>query len=334
MSKVLAADVGGTKVAVAWVAHGPRGLAVGEVSSYPSKDFAGLAPILEAFLAKHPGQADATGIGIAGPVSNGRCQATNLPWAVDEAELMADPRLGRVSMVNDFHAATLGVLNLAQGDWAELNPHAQAADPQGPVAVLGAGTGLGEAFAVPDGRGGHVVVPTEGGHADFAPRNEEEMALLRFLLARHGRVSTERVLSGRGLHACYEFVLAQGRRPEGQEAREAIARGEDPAAVVSRLALADADANADEALGLFLGVYGAEAGNQALRILATGGVYLTGGIAPKNRPALEAGGFLAAYLAKGRLAPMVKSMPCRLVTHPHPGLLGAAAAGASGLQGA
>lgn len=332
MSKILAADVGGTKVAVAWVGIGPRGLAVGEVSTYPSKGHAGLLPIMEQFLAQNPGQADATGIGIAGPVSAGRCQATNLPWSVDVADLHQDPRFGRVNMVNDFHAATLGVLNLAQGDWAELNPQAQAPDPAGPVAVLGAGTGLGEAFAVPDGKGGHVVVPTEGGHADFAPRNEEEMALLRFLLKRHGRVSTERVLSGKGLHACYEFILAEGRRPEGAEARAAIAQGEDPASVVSRLALADADANADEALALFMRIYGAEAGNQGLRILATGGVYLTGGIAPKNRPALEAGGFLEAFLAKGRLSPLVASMPCRLVTHPHPGLLGAAAAGALALK--
>lgn len=323
MQQLLAVDVGGTKVAVAWA--DPEDLSLQAVESYPTAQQPSLEACLRGYLEAHPGRPLATGIGIAGPVFGRTCEGTNLPWRVDAAALEASGGLGAVAMVNDFHAATLGVLNLPEGAWVELNPHAEPPRAEAPLAVLGAGTGLGTALAIP-GPQGHLIVPTEAGHADFAPRNAEDLALWRFLQAKHGRVSVERVLSGAGLHEAYLCLVASSGQPAHPRVQEAGASGGDPAAEVAALATGGEDARAKAALAQFMACYGAEAGNLALRSLARGGVYLTGGIAPKNQATLCAGGFLAAYLDKAPLGELVGAIPCRLVTHPHPGLLGAAAA--------
>lgn len=184
---------------------------------------------------------------------------------------------------------------------------------------------MGTALAVP-GPHGHLIVPTEAGHADFAPRTEAELALWRFLKAKHGRASVERVLSGAGLVDAYLCLVAKPEATTHPRVRLALSEGGDAAAEVAALAATQEDGCAVEALAQFMACYGAEAGNLALRSLARGGVYLTGGIAPKNQAALCSGGFLSAYLDKAPLAELVQGIPCRLVTHPHPGLLGAAAA--------
>jgi glucokinase len=189
--------------------------------------------------------------------------------------------------------------------------------------VLGAGTGLGEALLFHADKRYHVV-PTEGGHKDFAPRTDDEIGLLKFLRERHGRVSYERVLSGAGIHAIYDYVISTGVE-ESPAVREAMAT-EDPAAVISQFGQSGKCANCARAMDIFAAVYGAEAGNLALQIVATGGVFLTGGIGPKNVGKLLDGTFLKAYMTKGRFSNLVSSIPCKLVTNKNVGLLGAAAA--------
>ncbi|MEB3330733.1 MAG: glucokinase [Candidatus Sericytochromatia bacterium] len=324
MTSILAADIGGTKVAMAILAwpDGPGTPEVVAEARYVSAEHGTFTEILRDFRRRHPTPVVATGLGIAGPVFDRRCQATNLPWVVDARELEATLPVGRVALVNDFKAAALGVLHLQDNEWITLNPGTP--EPEAPIAVLGAGTGLGEAFLFHDGSR-YRVVATEGGHKDFAPRNEEEMALLRFMLQRHARVSYERLVSGAGIKAIHDFLVEAGRGPRLTEVSDA-AGVEDEAAAISRRALAGDDPVCMEAMRLFVSIYGAEAGNLALQVLARGGVYLAGGIGAKNVPLMTDGTFQAAYTHKGRFSELVASIPVRLVTNPHLALLGAASA--------
>lgn len=323
MKRILAGDVGGTKVVMALYELEDGVLRLTSEARYPSADYADFSLILKDFRAMHDAPVDATGFGVAGPVFNRRCQATNLPWVIDAREIEAGQAVGRVALVNDFKAAALGVLHLQPGEWVDLNPGA-AAQPEGAIAVLGAGTGLGEALLFHAG-GRYNVVPTEGGHTDLAPRNEDEIGLLRFLLKRHKRVSYERVLSGAGLKAVYDYLVDAGFAPESEAVKAAMAT-DDPAAVVSRFGQAGEDAICEKALDMFMALYGAEAGNMALKIIASGGVYVTGGIAPKNLAKLQDGTFMEGYTTKGRFSELVASFPVRVVTNQNVGLLGAAAA--------
>lgn len=323
MKHILAGDIGGTKVQLTLFEVREDGLYAVAEQRYASAQHPTFGEIMDDFRTQHPTPVAATGLGVAGPVFDRRCQATNLPWVIDARELEAQGGFGRVALVNDFKAAALGVLRLNSADWLQLNPEAQTV-ADGPIAVLGAGTGLGEAFLFHDGARYHVV-PTEGGHTDFAPRNEDEIGLLRFLMRRHGRVSYERVVAGAGLRAVYEYLVDAKYAPESDEVRSAMAN-RDPAAVVSEFGQAKRDKLCEKALDMFMAVYGAEAGNLALQIVATGGVYVTGGIAPKNMAKIQDGTFLEAYRTKGRFSGLVSSIPVRVVTHPNVGLLGAAAA--------
>jgi glucokinase len=323
MKRFLAGDIGGTKVIMALYEVSPDGK-IKETAEkrYPSADYKTFTEILVDFRHEHADPVHATGLGVAGPVFDRRCQATNLPWIIDARELESSQPVGRVALVNDFKAAALGVLHLQPGEWVDLN--AGTAIKDGPIAVLGAGTGLGEALMFYSDQRYHVV-PTEGGHKDFAPRNEDEIGLLRFLMKLHGRVSYERVLSGAGLHAVYDFVLTLNHSPERDEVKKEM-QSDDPAAVISKWALSGKDPNCVKALDMFAAVYGAEAGNLALQVVATGGVYLPGGMGPKNVGKLLDGTFQTAYLSKGRFSHLVSSIPVRLVTNKNVGLLGAAAA--------
>jgi len=199
-----------------------------------------------------------------------------------------------------------------------------APEPGGPQALIGAGTGLGQAGLVP-GRVGYEPIPSEGGHADFGPRNEREDRLVRFVRARHGRVSRDRLLSGGGLQLLYEFVKAEGRLSESAAVRRAF-QAEDRSAVISRFALSGRDRLCAEAVRLFVSIYGSEAGNIALQYRATGGVWVGGGIAPKILPALKSRLFLEAFWTKPPLESFLKRVPVRVVLEPELGLLGAAAA--------
>lgn len=316
---LLAGDVGGTKTILALVDGG----AVVRRETYRSAAFPDLSTLVAGFL---DGAAAGVGhacFGVAGPVLDDVCQATNLPWRIDARALERDLGLRRVALVNDFHALSIGITELPDSDLATL--HEAPADPRGPWVVLGAGTGLGEAVIV-KGPAGCEVIASEGGHTDFGPRNELEIELLRFLLRRYPRVSYERIVSGPGLAAVHEFFCERdpaGCTPAVRAELEADPEGR--AAIVSAHALAGDDPSCAQALDLFVSIYGAEAGNLALKVVARGGVYVAGGIAPKILPKLLEGGFERAFLSKGRLGPVLERTPVKVVKNADAGLIGAAA---------
>ena len=324
LMRVLAGDIGGTKTSLAIYALADGQLRVVRGARYPSADAPGLEPLVRRFLAEGPDEPlAAAGFAVAGPVVNGHCRTTNLPWELD-ARALAES-LGRpVALLNDFHGIALGVTALADGDLERLQPGEP--DPQAPIAVIGAGTGLGEALLLPTPTGPRVIA-SEGGHADFAPRDELEIELLRFLLARHRRVSYERVLSGRGLAAVYDFVIARGLAPTLASTRERFA-GEDPGAVVGELGVRGDDPACVRAVDLFIGVYGAEAGNLALKSLPYGGVFIAGGVALHLLARLRVG-FMPSFLAKGRMSPLLARVPVAVVLDPEVGRRGAALAAAA-----
>ncbi len=325
--RILAADVGGTKTLLA-LYEGPSAGALREVAraQLESRSAAALSPLLAPFLAEH-GPVDAAALGVAGPVEGDICRATNLPWVVDARALEAAHGLGPTRLLNDFEATALGLGALPAASLLELQ--AGQPDPGAPRAVLGAGTGLGVALVVPQPGSLPRVLPTEGGHADFAARDDLEVRLMTRLRAQHGRVSVERVLSGAGLGEVYAQVLdARGESPSAAIAERLDA---DPGAAVGEACVAG-DPAAAEAVDRFLSLYGAEAGNVALRCLPFGGLYVAGGIAPKLRARIERGGFLEGMLAKGRMRRLLERVPVRLVLDPAVALLGARAVAADLLE--
>ena len=322
LMRVLAGDIGGTKTAVALVRVGANELTVERRSLYQSQEFASLEDILRRFLAGERRAPSVAGFGVAGPVIGGTAKVTKLPWTIDERRAAAATGIGRVRVVNDFVAAALGISYLKQRQLYTLA--AGQPEPRGPIALIGAGTGLGQAALV---WAGHRYEPlaSEGGHIDLGPRDATEDRLVRFLRRRFGRVTRDRVLSGEGLFLLYEFLRADGFAPERHVVAKALAQG-DRAAVVSRLALARRDRLCQGALRFFLSLYGSEAGNLALQYRATGGLYVGGGIAARILPAFRQPDFMASFLRKPPMEALLSRIPIHVVRDARLGLFGAAAA--------
>ena len=334
--EVLAGDVGGTKTLLAIAEVGEaKGSAerppivLGESRRYDSRKHPGLASICRAFAAELGRSLPAhAAFGVAGPVSGGRSHTTNLPWVLDEKDLSEALGLRSVRLVNDFHALAMGIGSVAPRDLVPLNEGVP--EPAGPWALIGAGTGLGEAIAVVGADGRREVLPSEGGHASFAPCDDLQIGILRFLWRRYPHVSWERVVSGDGLVNVTEALSdSTGARPS-RNVVEAIQnrRAEAPAEITQ--AARSGDTLCRRALETFCSLYGAEAGNLALKSLATGGVYVAGGIAPKILPELQDGRFRAAFLAKGRMRSFLEAMPVHVVLDPQTTVLGAAALAGDG----
>lgn len=325
---ILAGDIGGTKTNLALYEEGeirPGKLVATE--SYPSRKQESFGEVVQKFRESHRQSVTKAGFGVAGPVVNGRCTATNLPWVVDAAELAQQLKLQHVTLINDLVANAYGTDALPPGDLVVLNAGARGAS--GTHAIIAAGTGLGEAGMYWDGARHHPFA-TEGGHADYAARNEAEIALLEYLRKKFGRVSVERVVSGPGLVNVYEFLRDTGRGEEPEWLREEMKQG-DPAAVISHAAMEKRAAICEQALEIFVAAYGAEAGNLGLRMLATGGIYVGGGIAPKIVQAMKEGTFMQAFGEKGRLSDVVRAMPVRVILNDKAALLGAAKAAVMGI---
>lgn len=316
---VLAGDIGGTSARLAYFDTANGILVPVAEKRFPSREARSLYEIVGRFAAEQGLTAERACFGIAGPVRQGRVRTPNLPWSVDAAELARTLGLPSVQLINDLDANARGIDLLGQEDLAVLNQG--IADPEGSIALISAGTGLGEAMAYWDGSMHHFL-SSEGGHADFAPRNELETELLLFLRAEYGRVSTERVLSGPGLCNIYRFLRDVRHLPETAAVVEAMRCG-DPAAAISGAALSGECYLCGQVLDLFVSLYGAEAGNLALRSLATGGVYLGGGIAPKIVDRLKCSGFLLAFTSKGRLSPLLESIRVQVILNDRTALLGA-----------
>lgn len=322
---ILAGDVGGTKTALALFENGAAGLREIAAAEFDSRTHGSLAELAGGFLRAHSSPVPrAACFGVAGPVTDGQCRTTNLPWRLDEAGLASALGITRVRLFNDLQATAYGMLSLAPERWHVLN--AGVARP-GTIAVIAAGTGLGTAVLYWDGRRHHPL-PSEGGHVDFAPRTEREIALLGRLRQRWGgHVSCERVVSGPGLHAMYVALREAGGETEPEWLAVRL-RGGDPSAVIAEIGLAGKEAVCAEALDVFVAAYGAAAGNLALTAFAVGGVFLGGGIAPKILPALCDGRFMAAFADKGRFGEWLRRVPVRVALEPRAALLGAARAAA------
>jgi glucokinase len=334
---ILAGDIGGTNARLSFYREDANkdrdngnnsngGFSTVREQVFKSSEFRGLDEIVLKFISETGIRPDIASFGIAGPVRNGRVETSNLPWVVESSHLAQELRLDSVSLINDLEAQAWGIQCLAPTDTVALNPSPNHQTPAGNQAVIAAGTGLGEAGLIWDGERQHIFA-CEGGHCDFAPRTELEIELLRYLLTRFGHVSYERILSGPGLVNVYLFLKDTHRGEEPQWLRDEIAAGGHGAAI-SKAALSGKVPLAEQALDLWISIYGAEAGNLALKVLASGGVFLAGGIAPKILPKLSGPLFMQAFLHKGRMQPLLEAIPVRVITNEKTGLLGAACYGA------
>ena len=320
---ILAGDVGGTKTVLAVLDPGAAtaaGPGVVREATLPSREIDSLESAVEAFLLGAPRlTVSAACVGVAGPVIDGRCVATNLPWEIHERRIAAAAH-APTRLVNDLEAAAHGVLTLGPDKFLTLQEGTPK--PGANMALIAAGTGLGQALMVAQGEE-YRVVPSEGGHADFAPKDETQIDLLRFLRAEFGHVSWERVLSGPGLHSVYTFLQMRAGHAAPEWLRARLQR-EDPGAVVGEVGLAGRDPVCVNALDLFVTIYGAQAGNLALEGLTLGGLIVGGGIAPKIQGKLGDGRFMEAFRAKGRLDTLLASVPVRVALDPRAPLWGAA----------
>ncbi|MDI7274970.1 MAG: glucokinase [Anaerolineae bacterium] len=317
---ILAGDVGGTKTSLALARLHDGSLRLEGLRSYPSQSYASLEAVLTAYRANEGGPIEGACFGVAGPVLGGEAQITNLPWRISEDALRRALGIERVHLINDLTALAHSIPVLGPGDVATLQEGTP--DPTGAVGILAPGTGLGQGYLCWDGRR-YRPGASEGGHADFAPADDLQVRLLQYLRGRlGGHVSWERVLSGPGLYNIYAFLRESGGEQPAWVA-ERLATG-DPSAAISSLALADADPLCSQALGVFVSIMGAQAGNLALTLMATGGVYLGGGIPPRILQKLADGTFLRAFRDKGRLSAVVERIPVRVIVNPEAPLLGAA----------
>ena len=322
---VLVGDIGGTNCRLALF----RGSEKAFERTYPSQEQSGLDVAVEQFLEEARKTVGAevrpqrACFGVAGPVENDTSKITNLPWFIDARKLEQRLQIPRVALLNDFQAAALGVTVLEDRHLVALGGGPRVAN--GPCVVTGAGTGLGEAFLVwSPGENRYQVVSSEGGHMDFTPRTPLESGLFHYMVGRYGRVSFERVLSGAGIADIFNFLANEPAcRPLIKEETRAAMLHEDPAAVVTRAALAGTDPICVIAVNIFVSVLGGLAGNLALTLLATGGVFIAGGIAPRIVTMLQHGPFRDSFEAKGRMQPLVARIPAFLIVNPDLGLLGA-----------
>lgn len=322
---ILAGDIGGTKTVLAFYRKDSQGNIHCECQqTFASNEYPQFDDILTIFL-KPDTTIDAACFGIAGPIVDQRCQTTNLPWVIDARELATKLGTDKVKLINDLEAMAIGILNSPPSDLVELNPDAQAKN--GNIAVIAAGTGLGQAILYWDGEH-HQPMATEGGHTDFAPQTTQQDQLLCYLRKQFtDHVSWERVLCGDGFGHLYDFLLDTGSGPANQAipaADKNSSTAGDRNATISRLGLNKEDPVCVEVVRLFTELYAAEAGNLALKCLSTGGVFIGGGIGPKIRPALESEHFLRAFTAKGRFKNLLSQMSIKLSLNPSAPLIGAA----------
>jgi glucokinase len=337
---LLAGDIGGTKTILRLVEESMTGSRQTLYEErYPSRDFTDLVPIVQRFLAAagqqvgKPLRPKKACFAIAGPVVKDTSTLTNLAWYLDARRLEKELDIDQITLINDFAAVGYGILGLESNDLYTLQQ--ATPQPEAPIAVLGAGTGLGEGFLIKHGEQ-YQVFASEGGHTDFAPRTEIEFQLLQYLRDKYDvqRISVERVVSGQGIVAIYQFLRDRKVAQESPEIGQIIRTWEqetgqteksvDPAAVIANAALEKSDRLCEQTLQMFVEAYGAEAGNLALKLLPYGGLYVAGGIAAKILGLMQEGSFLRAFSHKGRVSPLLEKVPLHIVLNPQVGLIGAA----------
>lgn len=343
MTLLIAGDIGGTKTILRLVqAQSPTQIVNLYEAKYPSANYPDLVPIVETFLIEAAAKLGpivpiaSACFGIAGPVVKNTSNVTNLGWKLQGDRIAQELHIPKVSLINDFAAVGYGVLGLQDEDLVTLN--IGESEAEAPIAVIGAGTGLGQGFLI-HGPMGYQVFSSEGGHADFAPRTELEFQLSRYLMAKFGidRLSVERVVSGQGVVSIYQFLRDRGTAKESPEVSQAIHQWEseiglpgksiDPGAVIGAAALKSGDPLCLQTLEMFIEAYGAEAGNLALKLLPYGGLYIAGGIGAKLLPLMESGLFMKSFLHKGRMRSLLEAVPVQLILNPQVGLVGSAVCG-------
>jgi glucokinase len=325
---ILAGDIGGTNARLACFQPQNGHLRLISERVFPSREYTELGEIVSKFLEGSSNRPDVACFGIAGPVQNGRVETSNLPWVIEQSRLAKQIQLPATLLINDLEASAWGIGGLGLQDLVPLN---QVKASVGNQAVIAPGTGLGEAGLFWNGSQ-HQVFACEGGHTDFGPQGDLQIELLRFLANRYEHVSYERVLSGPGLVNVYEFLREEKNVEEPTGFATQLA-GDNPAAAISHAALSGTNRLAEQALDLWIAVYGAEAGNLALKTMATGGVFLAGGISPKILSKLTGPLFMDAFHGKGRLRPLLEGIPVHVITNDKAGLLGAARCAAARSHG-
>lgn len=318
--RILAGDVGGTKTRLAVFEVTATGLETVVEQTYDSQKHASMREIIQHFLDHHAVAVKAACFGIAGPVRHNKVSTTNLPWQISALQIAEHTGIRRVFLLNDLEANTWGIRSLADDDFCSLQT--AAGDPDGNRAIIAAGTGLGEAGLFNDGCN-LLPFATEGGHTDFSPSSELEIELLRYLKQRYQHVSWERLLSGPGLLLIHEFLRHFHKLEVPAWLAEAMRNG-DPSAAIASAAQSGRDAICGKSLDLFVHLYGVEAGNLALKTMASGGLYIGGGIAPKILDTMKSGAFIKAFLDKGRMQPLLEEIPVQVILNDKTALYGPA----------
>jgi glucokinase len=318
---ILAGDIGGTRTRLAAFQTEGNQLKCVVEKTYKSQERDGLPEVLAEFIKSEGIPVHSACFGVAGPVRGALSKISNLSWVIDAGQLARQLKLPNVGLLNDLEAFAYGVDALASKDFVTLSEG--SADAEGNSAVISAKTGLGMAGMYWDGFRYHPFA-CEGGHADFAPRNDLEMELLAYLRKKYGRISYERILSGPGIKNVYEFLRDSGKAEETEELKQQMAAAPDQPALISKLALEGKSAICNQALSIFVGVLGAETGNCALRYMTTGGIFIGGIIAAKIVEKMKEPIFMQAFLDKGRMESLLKDMPVKVVLRDDCGLVGAA----------
>jgi glucokinase len=317
---VLAGDIGGTKTNLGLFSKGKNRPRLEKIETYSSRDEPSLENIIARFLGRHDRPVTSACFGIAGPIVKGQSKTTNLPWVISSDRIKKRFKWPRVRLINDLTATVLSIPLLRGGELSPLNRNRKGRAQN--LALIAPGTGLGQALLIFE-KGRYIPIPSEGGHADFSPGSKEEIDLWKYLHDRFGHVSIERVLSGSGLHNIYSWLKVSGRYKEPPFLAKTI-QGMDPAKAITQAALAHRSAICKKALSLFVSILGAVSGNLALTGMATGGVYLGGGIPPKILPAIKEGLFMKAFTDKGRYKGLLEKVPVRVILNDKAALLGAA----------
>jgi glucokinase len=318
---ILAADIGGTKVNLALFRQKDDQLELVDSAKFESRKYSGLEEILEEFCQESHPKIERAGFGVAGPVKDGKCDVTNLPWVVDVENLKKRLGLESIWLINDLAAMACAVPFLPDAELDVL----QEGKPEegGRVAVLAAGTGLGEAFLFPDQSGRYLILDSEGGHCDFSPRTALEIELLLFLTKKFGRTSIERVLSGPGLHNIFQFLIERHSYEEPSWLTREL-RENDPGVVITKYGIENKSPACEKALEMFVSLYGAIAGNLALQLLTRGGLYIGGGIAPNILPLIKSGLFMESFYSKGRFKSFMREVPVKVILNDKASLIGVA----------
>lgn len=314
----LAGDIGGTKTHLSIVTEEKGRVVNVKDNKFPSQKYPNLRTIVKEFLKGESYDITKACFGIAGPVKKGKSQATNLPWLVDSEQLVKELHIQKVGLINDLEANAYGLNMLKDEEYFVLNEGDKSVE--GNQAMVSAGTGLGEAGIFYDGRR-HIPFACEGGHVDFAPRDAVEDELLRYLRKKFGHVSYERILSGPGLYNLYQFVVDTKKEKEDPKILEEIHNGDSPR-LISEMGESGKSKACVKTLEMFVSIYGSETGNVALKMLALGGVFLGGGIAPKILGAIKRGDFLSSFAKKGRFSDLLMGIPVRVVLNDNTALLG------------